>query len=95
MYLEHLQFKNQPFSEHAAANALWQDQRMEEGLARLDYLVQCGQLGLVTGASGLGKSALLKRFFHGLPPQVAAAHRPPADQGDINAVAGRRRTGAT
>jgi len=48
MYLEHLQLKSQPFAEHATVSALWQDQRMEEGLARLEYLVQCGQLGLIT-----------------------------------------------
>lgn len=35
MYLEHFQLKSQPFSEHAAVSALWQDQRMDEGLARL------------------------------------------------------------
>ncbi len=50
-----------------------QDQRMEESLARLEYLLECGQLGLVTGASGLGKSALLKRFLHALPPQQCQA----------------------
>ena len=33
MYLEHFQLKSQPFSEHAAVSGLWQDQRMEEGLA--------------------------------------------------------------
>lgn len=84
MYLEHLQLKSQPFAEHTAVAALWQDQRMEEGLARLEYLVQSGQLGLVTGPSGVGKSALLKRFLHGLPPQHCQAlychlsHLPPA-----------------
>jgi len=26
MYLEHLQLKSQPFAEHAAVAALWQDQ---------------------------------------------------------------------
>ena len=60
MYLEHFQLNSQPFSEHAAATALWQDARMDEGLARLEYLIQGGQLGLVTGASGVGKSALLE-----------------------------------
>ena len=58
MYLEHLQLKSQPFAEHAMVSALWQDQRMDEGLARLEYLVQSGQLGLITGPSGVGKSAL-------------------------------------
>lgn len=69
MYLEHFQLKSQPFAEHAAAAALWQDARMEEGLARLNYLVAQGELGLVTGPSGVGKSALVKRFLHGLGPQ--------------------------
>jgi len=73
MYLEHFQLKSQPFSEHTAVSALWQDQRMDEGLARLEYLIQCGQLGLVTGPSGVGKSALLKRFLHDLLPQHCQA----------------------
>jgi len=73
MYLEHLQLKSQPFAEHATVSALWQDQRMEEGLARLEYLVQSGQLGLITGPSSVGKSALLKRFLHGLLPQHCQA----------------------
>ncbi len=56
MYLEHFQLKMQPFAEHAAVAALWQDQRMDEALVRLEYLVEHGQLGLVTGPSGVGKS---------------------------------------
>jgi len=73
MYLEHFQLHHQPFSEHAAVAALWQDTRMDEGLARLEYLVEHGTLGLITGASGVGKSALLKRFLHGLQPQQCEA----------------------
>ena len=45
MYLEHFQLRSQPFCEHAAATALWQDQRMKEGLARLDFLTAMGELG--------------------------------------------------
>ncbi len=73
MYLEHFQLHHQPFCEHALMAALWEDNRMQEGLARLEYLIEHGTLGLVTGASGLGKSALLKRFLHGLPPQHCEA----------------------
>lgn len=69
MYLEHFQLREQPFREHAAVSALWQDTRMDEGLARLDYLLTHGSLGVVTGQSGVGKSALLKRFLHGLSQQ--------------------------
>lgn len=66
MYLDHFQFQHQPFSEHAAITSLWQDRRMEEGLARLNYLTGHGMLGLLTGPSGVGKSALLKKFLSGV-----------------------------
>jgi general secretion pathway protein A len=69
MYLEHFQLRSQPFCEHAAATALWQDQRMKEGLARLDFLTTMGELGMLTGPSGVGKSALIKRFLSGLTQQ--------------------------
>ena len=69
-YLEHFKLHSQPFSEHAARESLWEDARMQEGLSRLQHLVHSGLLGLVTGASGLGKSALLKRFMGEQSPQV-------------------------
>ena len=68
-YMEHFKFRTQPFSEHAGRDSLWRDGRMEEGLSRLQHLVQSGLLGLVTGSSGLGKSALLKRFMAEQSPQ--------------------------
>ena len=69
MYQEHFQLKGQPFSEHVAPTSLWVDGRMQEGLARLNYLVGHAALGLVTGPTGVGKSALLKRFLHDLSRQ--------------------------
>ncbi|MFV1990084.1 MAG: ExeA family protein [Acidimicrobiales bacterium] len=69
MHLQHFQLHSQPFSEHAAAIALWQDERMKEGLARLDFLVAMGELGMVTGPTGVGKSALIKQFLSKLTPQ--------------------------
>lgn len=69
MYQSHFNLKTQPFSEHAPATSLWIDGRMQEGLARLNYLVTGGTLGLVTGPTGVGKSALLKRFLHELSRQ--------------------------
>lgn len=69
MYHSHFHFKCQPFSEHASPASLWVDERMEEGLARLTHLVEHATLGLVTGPTGVGKSALLKRFLHDLSRQ--------------------------
>ena len=66
MFLNHFQFTAQPFAERVSAAALWQDDRMQQGLARLRYLAEQATVALVTGASGVGKSALLKRFLHEL-----------------------------
>jgi len=69
MYHSHYHLTTQPFSEHAAATSLWLDDRMQQGLARLAHLVEHATLGLVTGPTGVGKSALLKRFLHDLSRQ--------------------------
>ena len=66
MFLSHFKFTSQPFAERTSADALWPDERMQQGLARLRYVAEHGTVGLVTGASGIGKSALLKRFLHEL-----------------------------
>ncbi len=83
MYQEHFKMKTQPFSEHASASSLWIDQRMKDGVARLTYLAESAELGLVTGQTGVGKSALLKYFLSNLPQQCEAvychlANLPPA-----------------
>ena len=64
MFLNHFKFTTQPFAERIAAEALWLDDRMRQGLARLHYLSEHATVGLITGASGVGKSVLLKRFLH-------------------------------
>ncbi len=66
MFLNHFKLTSQPFAERVAADALWSDDRMEQGLARLQYVADHATVGLVTGASGVGKSALLKGFMHKL-----------------------------
>jgi general secretion pathway protein A len=67
MFLTHFKLTSQPFAERIAAEALWQDDRMRQGVARLRYLAEQATVGLLTGASGVGKSAVLKRFIHELP----------------------------
>ena len=67
MFLTHFKLTSQPFAERIAAEALWQDDRMRQGVARLRYLAEQATVGLLTGASGVGKSAVLKRFVHELP----------------------------
>lgn len=66
MFLTHFKFTSQPFAERTAAESLWQDDRMRQGLSRLRYLREHATVGLLTGGSGVGKSALLKRFLYEL-----------------------------
>jgi general secretion pathway protein A len=66
MFLSHFQLQWQPFAEHTPVERLWNDERMTQGLARLRYLVAGGTLGLVSGGTGLGKSALLRRLLYEL-----------------------------
>ena len=73
MFAKHFHFHSQPFAEHTSAERLWADERLTQALARLRYLTAAGTLGLVTGASGVGKSALLKRFRHELRTPGAQA----------------------
>ena len=75
MFLTHFKFTSQPFAERVSADALWPDDRMRQGLSRLRYLAEQATVALVTGASGVGKSALLKRFLHELSgPQYEAVY---------------------
>ena len=66
MFLAHFQFTSQPFAERVTADGLWLDDRTRQALARLHYVAQNATVALITGPSGVGKSALLKRFLHEL-----------------------------
>ena len=66
MFLTHFKFTSQPFAERLSADALWPDDRMQQGLSRLRHVAEHATGALVTGASGVGKSALVKRFLHEL-----------------------------
>ncbi len=66
MFLNHFKMKAQPFAERAVPDAFWRDQRIEEGLARLRYLAQDATVGLLSGPSGVGKSALVQAFLKDL-----------------------------
>ncbi len=66
MFLTHFKFTSQPFAERVTADSLWVDDRTQQALARLHYVAENATVALITGPSGVGKSALLKRFLHEL-----------------------------
>lgn len=66
MFTNHFKMSAQPFLERAPADRMLRDERMTQGLARLEYLAAAGSIALVTGATGVGKSSLLKLFLASL-----------------------------
>jgi len=68
MFLDHFKMTAHPFCERPERDQLLRDERMEQGLARLDYLTAQGTLGLLVGPTGVGKSSLLRLWIDSLSP---------------------------
>lgn len=66
MLLQYFSMTHHPFSERTPADRLLEDDRMKEGLARLEYFTRAGCLALVTGHTGVGKSSLVRLFLRTL-----------------------------
>ena len=66
MFTTHFKLKDQPFVEHTPADRLQQDDRIVQGLARLQYFAEAGSIALLTGQTGVGKSSLLRLFLRSL-----------------------------
>jgi general secretion pathway protein A len=66
MFLTHFNMTQNPFAERPPVDWLLKDERIAQGLARLDYLANHGSLALILGQTGIGKSSLLRLFIHAL-----------------------------
>jgi general secretion pathway protein A len=66
MFTAHFKMTTQPFLENTPAQHILKDERISEGLARLQYLAAHGTLAVVTGTTGVGKSSLIKLLFSSL-----------------------------
>lgn len=70
MFTAHFKMTAQPFLERAPVEQILSDERITQGLARLEYLARAGSIGLVTGVTGVGKSSLVKLFLRSLSPNL-------------------------
>jgi general secretion pathway protein A len=66
MFTTHFKMSAQPFAENTPTERILQDERVSQGLARLQYLAAAGTLALLTGPTGAGKSSLIKLFLGSL-----------------------------
>ncbi len=85
MFFHHFQMTDNPFAENPPTDWLLTDERFEQALARLDFFSAQGAFALVMGATGVGKSSLLRQFTRSLPPN--RFHRLYLHQTSINAGA--------
>lgn len=66
MFTNHFKMSAHPFREKTASEFILRDERMAQGLARLDFLLHHGSLALITGDEGVGKSTLVRLFMDSL-----------------------------
>lgn len=67
MFLNHFKMNAHPFAEKPPLEWLLTDTRFEQALARLDFFQSQGNLALLVGQTGIGKSSLLELFRHAIP----------------------------
>ncbi len=67
MFTDYYNLSDLPFAEGKSIAPILRDERFENGLARLGYFLKGGNLAILTGPTGVGKSSLLNYFADGLP----------------------------
>ncbi len=68
MFINHFKMSAHPFTENPPLDWLLQDDRFDQALARLKFFQQQGNIALILGQTGIGKSSLLKIFQQGMLP---------------------------
>ena len=63
MFINHFHMNTLPFAERIPSSRILQDERIQRGLTRLQYVLVGGTIALLTGDTGVGKSCLLKLFL--------------------------------
>jgi general secretion pathway protein A len=67
MFTDYYNLSDLPFAEGKSIEPILRDERFETGLVRLDYFLKGGNLAILTGPTGVGKSSLLHTFADTLP----------------------------
>jgi len=66
MFTTHFKMTAHPFQEGTAPAQVLRDERVSQGLARLEHFAEAGSIALLTGTTGVGKSSLVRLFLDGL-----------------------------
>ena len=68
----HFKMDENPFIEQPPVERIYKDDRINQGLARLQYFLTHGLFALLIGHTGVGKSSLIRLFLNSLPPNKVA-----------------------
>lgn len=67
MFTTFFKMQSQPFTENVSIEQIYRDDRMTQGLARLQYMASQTTIALIQGQTGVGKSVLIKLLLSSLP----------------------------
>lgn len=67
MFINYFDMNAHPFTENPPVSWLLNDDRFDQALARLKFFRKQGNIALILGQTGIGKSSLLKLFRDSLP----------------------------
>ncbi len=70
MFTKAFGLKSHPFEENISTEKAVHDKRFFHALGRLDYFAEHGQIALLTGSTGVGKTLLLSCFLETLPTHL-------------------------
>jgi general secretion pathway protein A len=70
MFLTHFKMSDHPFSEKPPIDWLLADNRFDQAMARLKFFQQQGNIALIIGQTGIGKSSLLRLFQQQMPQNL-------------------------
>jgi len=70
MFLNHFNMTYHPFAENPPIEWILNDDRFDYAIARLKFFLEQGNIALIAGQTGIGKSSLLRLFTQSIPKNI-------------------------
>ncbi len=67
MFLNHFNMTSHPFTENPVIECILNDDRFDQAIAKLKFFQEQGNIALIIGQTGIGKSSLLRLFTQSIP----------------------------
>lgn len=67
MFLNHFNMNNHPFTEKPPVKWILNDEQFAQAIARLKFFQEHGNIALIIGQTGIGKSSLIRLFKQSIP----------------------------